>query len=69
MPALLHFQPIAGNLDSMLNDFGMLFVYGCVNRNMFRTFLSRGSTVTVVVAPGKAPELAIDSNAHEHDYD
>jgi hypothetical protein len=53
----------------MLNDLGMLFVCGFfkhMNRNMFSTFLSRGSiAVTDVSAPEKAPESVIG----DHEYD
>jgi hypothetical protein len=53
----------------MLNDLGMLFVCGFfkyMNRNMFTTFLSRGSSaVSNAAAAEKAPESVVG----DHEYD
>jgi hypothetical protein len=63
------FPSTAGNLDSMMNDLGMLFVCGFfkhMNRNVLTTFLGRGSAAatSAAVAPN-IPDCAIDSHAYD----
>jgi hypothetical protein len=55
---------IAGNLDSMLNDLGMLFVCGFfkhADRKMVTTFYNRGSNAVV------ASDKPVAESSHDYE--
>jgi hypothetical protein len=60
---------IAGNLDSILNDFGMLFVCGFfkhINWKIFKGFFIRRPAVAdAKTTANNIPEFAIDSKAYD----